>query len=63
MATTYSRRAQFPGRWPLPTLEEPNFTWGDLPGADLCNKMREVYNEVVHWRRNLFQIPSGSVTK
>ncbi len=52
--------SEWPSGWPLPTLEEPNFTWGDLPGADLCNKMREINNEVVHWRRNLFQIPSGS---
>ena len=49
--------------WPLPTLEEPNFMWGDLQGLDFCHKAKEVYNEAVHWRRNLFQVPSGSAGK
>ena len=49
--------------WPLRTLEEPNFTWGDLQGLDFCHKVKEVYDEVVRWRRNVFQIPSGSTGK
>ena len=54
-----SQRADH-GVWPLPLLKAPNFTWGNLLGTDLCKNMKEVYDEVVHWRRNLFQVPSGS---
>ena len=50
------------GRPPL-TPPEPNFTWGDFEGPVFCSKVKEVYNEVIHWRRNLFQIPSGSAGK
>ena len=52
--------------WPLSALEEPNFIWGDLHGADPLRKMREIYDEVVHCPcrgRNLFQVPSGSAGK
>ena len=49
--------------WPLPSLEVPNFVWGNVPGEELCALMNQAYEEVVHWRRNLFQIPSGSTGK
>ena len=42
--------------WPLPSLEIPNFVWGNIEGEELCE-------EVVHWRRNLFQIPLSSAGK
>ena len=49
--------------WPPLTPAEPYFTWGDFEGPAFCSKVKEVYNEVIHWRRNLFQIPSGSAGK
>ena len=49
--------------WPLPVLEPPNFSWGPLEGQEFCDKVNEAYEEVVHWRRNLFQVPSGSAGK
>ena len=49
--------------WPLPTLEEPNFIWGNNQGEEYCAKVNQAYEEVVHWRCNLFQVPSGSAGK
>ena len=49
--------------WPLPTMEEPNFIWGNNQGEEYCAKVNQAYEEVVHWRRNLFQVPSGSAGK
>ena len=56
-------RAQVYPEWPLPALEEPNFTWGNLQGVELHQTMKETFDEVIHWRRNLFQVPSGSARK
>ena len=49
--------------WPLPSMEVPNFVWGTIHGEELCALVNQAYEEVVHWRRNLFQIPSGSAGK
>ena len=49
--------------WPLPTMEEPNFIWGNNQGEEYCAKVNQAYEEVVHWRCNLFQVPSGSAGK
>ena len=44
-------------------MEEPNFIWGNNQGEEYCAKVNQAYEEVVHWRRNLFQVPSGSAGK
>lgn len=49
--------------WPLPALEEPNFMWGNFQGAELHQTMKETYDKIVHWRCNIFQVPSGSAGK
>ena len=33
--------------------------WGDLKGKDLANSVTAAYLEVVRWRRNLFNLPTG----
>ena len=45
-----------PGFTAIPTS---NFQWGDKDGEYLTQKLDQCYKEVVHWRRNLFKIPSG----
>ena len=39
------------------------FSWGKLTGEEFCRKIGESYEVIVHWRRNLFLIPSGSSGK
>ena len=41
-------------------LLPPNFNWGGVPGADIKDQIDQAYREVVHWKRNLFQVPYGS---
>lgn len=38
-------------------MNEPNFMWGTVGGTSFTNAINSAYNEAVHWRRNLFQIP------
>ena len=30
-----------------------------MPGSDFSSVLNKVYNEAIHWRRNLFSIPVG----
>lgn len=46
-----------------PTLGSDQFKWGDVPGQMFKNVMEEAYSHIVHWRRNLFKVPSGSSGK
>ena len=47
--------------------EEPapecNFQWGPLDGPDVYRIISEAYNEIIHWRPNFFQVPSGNSGK
>ena len=49
--------------WPETALQPPTFMWGPYQGADFCTLINTAYDEVVQWRRNLFQVPSGSSGK
>ena len=49
--------------WPAPPLQAPNFFWGPHEGVEFCTLVDMAYEEVVHWRRNIFQVPSGSAGK
>ena len=40
-----------------------NFYWNNLDGALFCSQIRACYDEVAHWKRNLFQIPFGKAGK
>ena len=42
-----------------PPAQGPTFTWGSMDGTDFTNRIVHYYKEVVHWKRNLFKIPSG----
>ena len=46
--------------WLFPALQPPNFTWGSSNGENFCTSINVAYEEVVHWRQNVFQVPSGS---
>jgi len=41
----------------------PSFNWGSLEGEDFAHALTAAYAEVVHWRRNIFSVPSGSAGK
>jgi len=40
-----------------------DFQWGDVDGVTFCQLMRDTYEDVVHWRRNSFLVPSGKSGK
>ena len=36
-----------------------HFVWGDVDGNSFSSHLDQVYNEIVHWRRNIFLLPTG----
>ena len=36
-----------------------SFMWNDIEGVSFTRTISSCYSEIVHWRRNLFKIPSG----
>ena len=50
---------------PLPQMSDlSSFHWaGNVDGLSFSHSIEAAYNEVVHWRRNLFMVPSGKVGK
>ena len=42
---------------------QPDFTWGCLSGEDFCHSIHCAYAETVHWKRNIFLVPSGKIGK
>lgn len=40
-------------------MPEPDFLWGERDGVMFCNLIESAYSEVVHWKHNIFMIPSG----
>ena len=41
----------------------PRFSWADREGSEVVKVINEAYDEVVHWKRNVFSIPSGEAGK
>ena len=41
----------------------PNFRWGNVEGDEFCSYIDRCHDEIVHWRRNLFKVPSGRAGK
>ena len=37
--------------------------WGNISHQSLCEEMNKIYDGVVHFRRNLFNLPSGGIGK
>ena len=46
-------------QWPFPVPTPAPIQWGQ----ELCDAMFFVYDKVVHWKCNFFQVPSGSSGK
>jgi len=44
-------------------LQAPYFCWGPYDGQTFIGIITAAYNEVVHWKRNLVLVPSGSPSK
>lgn len=40
-------------------MSETNFVWGALDGPSVAHSIDCAYAEIVHWKRNLFLLPSG----
>ena len=40
-----------------------DFTWHNSSGADLAILFDDLYSKIVHWRPNLFTVPTGSTGK
>lgn len=39
------------------------FTWGSYDAPTFINSLKAAYNEVVHWKPNLFKVPYGTTGK
>ena len=48
---------------PPEPISTANFQWGEHDGSSLGLAVESAYAEAVHWRRNIFMIPSGKVGK
>ena len=48
---------------PFSPAHSPNFIWGEMEGAKVAEDIDMIYREIVHWRHNLFKIPSGKQGK
>ena len=46
-----------------PQSWEPCFAWGNCEGAMFQDAIVDVYKIAVHWRRNIFRVPSGKAGK
>ena len=49
--------------WPSPALHPPDFCWGSYEGTAHYDAVTTAYNEVIHWRCNVFLVPSGTTGK
>ena len=43
--------------------ETYNFKWGLHEGSDIAPQIFNAYDQIVHWRRNIFMPPTGNTTK
>lgn len=39
----------------------PSFVWGKNDGNTTCLQLTSCYNELIHWKKNLFRVPLGKV--
>ena len=46
-------------------MAEAHFTWesGEVSAEQFIKSVKAAYSEVVHWRRNVFSVPSGKAGK
>ena len=48
---------------PFTPAESAHFTWGMLKGEEVISTVGRIYEEAVHWKRNIFSVPSGPAGK
>ena len=48
---------------PFPDQSPASFKWGSSSGPEFCDTVSYVYDEIVYWKQNLFQVPSGTSGK
>ena len=46
---------------PFNRIQDPNFQWRSLDGETFAHSISCCYPEIVHWKKNLFKIPSGKL--
>ena len=46
--------------WPLPPLQKADFMWDLKDGISFCQEVSSAYEQVIHWKPNLFLPPSGA---
>lgn len=63
MGSSHVQANAMPDLPPFQMASATDFTWGNLSGEDFSCAVHSAYSEAVHWRRNLFLVPSGSVGK
>ena len=44
---------------PFPPSSDSTFCWGNVDGETFSCALNGIYDEIVHWKRNLFKVPSG----
>ena len=44
----------------IPDEPYPNKDWHDMTGLQFTQTIDNIYDEIVHWRKNLFKLPSGT---
>ena len=40
-------------------MSTPSFVWGEVDGDSFLHSVACCYDEVIHWRKILFRLPSG----
>ena len=46
-----------------PTDQCVEFQWGEIDGTTVVESINDAYEEVIHWKRNSFLVPSGRIGK
>ena len=41
----------------------PSFLWAKVHGSEFVSKVNNMYEEVIHWRHNLFSVQVGKAAK
>ena len=44
----------------FPPVAKPDFVWGHKDSTHFCRNLDVAYREVVHWQRNVFEVPRCS---
>ena len=42
-------------------MADPVFVWGSVDGPSCISSINSCYDEAIHWKPNLFRLPSGRV--